>query len=264
MSGSTQGDPPSSATTPGREFHFAGVQLWDTTVERAVRELARAARERRPLGVHLCNAFTLSLAARDPAYVRTLNRRSYNLVDGVPVSWYFSLTHGRTTSRPVRGPTLMRRVLSDVAADHFLLGGTPEVVSTLETSALSKAPGCRIVGTFSPPFGEIDDALIATMRDQIVSSGASIVWVGLGTPKQDDVIARLVDNAPAVYVGVGAAFDFLSGAKAEAPRWLQGSGWEWLYRLFREPRRLWRRYLVGNTVFVVKALQEGRRELTRR
>ncbi len=117
-----------------------------------------------------------------------------------------------------------------------------------------------VVGGMAPPFRELGDTDIAELVDRLRVFQADLVWVGLGTPKRDVILQRLVNEHGFVAVGVGAAFDFLSGAKQEAPRFLHGTGLEWLHRLVSEPRRLWRRYLVGNAVFLWLVARELRRQ----
>jgi N-acetylglucosaminyldiphosphoundecaprenol N-acetyl-beta-D-mannosaminyltransferase len=232
---------------------YAGVGLRDEDLGSALEMLAEAAARREPTAVHLCNAYTLSLAARDPLYAKVLQHKAQNLVDGVPVTWFARLQTGRKQRGPVRGPSLMRAALDRDGLDHFLLGGTDDVLARLGGTARRSNPGVRIVGSLAPPFGPVASEDLDRWAREIRASGANVVWVGLGTPKQDQVLAGLVDRVDAVVVGVGAAFDFLSSAKREAPGFLQGSGLEWLYRLLAEPRRLWRRYLIGNALFVVHA-----------
>ena len=134
---------------------------------------------------------------------------------------------------------------------HFLYGGDKEIPAKLADRLSQKYPGLEIVGTCSPPFRpltpEEDEAIIK----QINESKADIVWVGIGSPKQEYWMAAHLGHLDApVMIGVGAAFDFLAGAKKQAPRWIQRSGFEWMFRLVTEPRRLWRRYLKVIPLFV--------------
>ncbi len=114
-----------------------------------------------------------------------------------------------------------------------------------------RCPGVQIVGSEAPPFGDFDGPTLDAATKRFVDSGADVVWVGLGTPKQDLVTAAFAERSDLTFVAIGAAFDFLAGTKPSAPRVMQDHGWEWLFRLYSEPRRLWRRYLVGNTIFIV-------------
>lgn len=243
-----------------RSCQFAGVHVLDVDMSDAVRLVYETATRREPIGVHLCNAHTLTLAGQDADYARLLGHKSLNFADGVPVAWFARMRNGRPRRGPVRGPTLMRRVMEEPGLRHFLLGGTDEVIELLLRSTSGLGRNVNVVGAIAPDFGAVTDEDLERWASAIGTSGAQIVWVGLGTPKQDEVIAALVDRVDVVLIGVGAAFDFLSGTKREAPAFLHGSGFEWIFRLVTEPHRLWRRYLVGNLRFVRYALREGLRQ----
>lgn len=240
-------------------FQFAKVLVRDEDLASSVEMLREHALARKALAVHLCNAYTLTLAAQDAQYAELLSHRSANLADGAPVAWFGRLQTGRPQRGPVRGPSLMREALRCEGFDHFLLGGSDDVIADLRAAAVSAKPDVRIVGTLAPEFRPVTDDDIVTFAQAITESGANIVWVGLGTPKQDELMAALVDRVDTVLVGVGAAFDFLSDRKKEAPTFLHGTGLEWLHRLASEPRRLWRRYMLGNLQFLRYAVREMRK-----
>lgn len=190
---------------------------------------------------------------RDPALRAIHNAAGLVTPDGMPLVWLSRLAGHRDATR-VYGPDLMLAYCAHgVAAGrrHYFYGGNPGVPGLLADRLEDRVPGLRVVGTHSPPFRaltpEEDDAEVA----RINASGADVVWVGLSTPKQERWMAahRARLTAP-VLVGVGAAFDFHAGLKRQAPRWMQRSGLEWAFRLASEPRRLGRRYLVNNPLFV--------------
>ena len=173
--------------------------------------------------------------------------------DGMPLVW-LQRSAGKKHVRRVYGPDLMLAVMerSHSRGDkHFLYGSTEKTLERLQSNLTRRFPGLTIAGSFSPPFRPLtdteDDEVVAT----IDASGADIVWVGLSTPKQERWMAthRHRLTAP-VLIGVGAAFDFHAGLVRQAPRFIQQSGFEWLFRLATEPRRLWRRYLSNNPMFV--------------
>jgi N-acetylglucosaminyldiphosphoundecaprenol N-acetyl-beta-D-mannosaminyltransferase len=174
--------------------------------------------------------------------------------DGMPLVWISRLRNYRQVGR-VYGPDLMSEVCSHSASRgyrHFLYGGDKEVPGKLADRLMLKYPGIQIVGTYSPPFRpltpEEDEAIIQRIND----SRTDIIWVGIGSPKQEYWMAAHLGRLDVpVMIGVGAAFDFLAGVKKQAPRWIQRSGFEWLFRLITEPRRLWRRYLMVVPLFVV-------------
>lgn len=241
-------------------FECCGVRVDSLELHEAAQRLIAAAAAEHPLSVHLCNASTLSLAQRDANFRALLNAGNLNLPDGTPVAWAGRLM-ACGSGRPVPGPSLMTAVfqLDGGGVQHFLLGSTPQVLTALKGALARRYPTARIVGDFSPKLTPDVDALVIESSSFVRASGATLVWVGLGTPKQDWVSARLAQELGVVAVPVGAAFDFLGGSKREAPAWLRGSGLEWIFRLATEPRRLWRRYLIGNSVFLWGVTLSGAR-----
>jgi N-acetylglucosaminyldiphosphoundecaprenol N-acetyl-beta-D-mannosaminyltransferase len=133
---------------------------------------------------------------------------------------------------------------------HYLYGSTPDVLDALEAAIASRWPGARVVGTESPPFRDLTDAELEASIQRAREAGARVVWVGMGTPKQDLLVHRMAAQSDLTFVAIGAAFDFIGGTKQQAPRWVMKIGMEWFYRLVSEPRRLWKRYLVYNAKFV--------------
>lgn len=179
--------------------------------------------------------------------------------DGMPMVWLLKLGGHQYASR-VYGPDLMHATFHWGTAhrtQHFLYGSTPETLAKLKNSLLSRFPEACIVGVHSPPnrpVGVVEDDSVC---DMINRSGADIVWIGLSTPKQEVWMARHRDRLSApVLIGVGAAFDLHAGTVRQAPRLIQRSGFEWLFRLVHEPRRLARRYLQNNPAFVVLVLRQ--------
>jgi N-acetylglucosaminyldiphosphoundecaprenol N-acetyl-beta-D-mannosaminyltransferase len=250
-----------SAGTEDVALRTCGVRVDPLTMDAAVDRIALAADEGRPLAVHLVNAYTLSLAVRDEPFRALLDRGDLNLPDGTPLVW-LGQRHGleEFTSR-VYGPDLTVEVCDRGRAHglrHYLYGASPEVVERFAQQLRARFPGIEIVGVESPPFRQLspeeEEALVARVRH----AGANVVWVGLGTPKQDHFVEAFRDRLGVPVVAIGAAFDFLAGEKKMAPRWMQERGLEWLYRLLSEPRRLWKRYLVGNLVFLWGALRTTR------
>jgi N-acetylglucosaminyldiphosphoundecaprenol N-acetyl-beta-D-mannosaminyltransferase len=192
----------------------------------------------------LCNVHVLVTAQHDPELRRALNRAWTVFPDGFPVAWLARRAE-RDAAR-VAGADLMDAVLgAGGGLRHFLLGSTPTVLE-----ALRARYGDAIVGTLSPPFGTIGAEVI----DEIRSAEPDVIWCGLGAPKQEMWMAEHAEDlAPAVLLGVGAAFDFTAGTKKRAPVWMQRSSLEWAHRLASEPRRLAGRYARTNTEFIVRA-----------
>ncbi len=197
----------------------------------------------------------------DPALRRAVNSADRVTPDGMSLVW--ALRHmGLAAASRVYGPSLLpilcaRAETRGIAIGFY--GGTPEVLGALQDELRRRFPRLRMPFAWSPPFRALEPAEDAAVRDAIETSGVRILFVGLGCPKQERWMAEHREGLPCVLVGVGAAFDFLSGAKVQAPEWMQGAGLEWLFRLGTEPRRLWRRYLVGNSRFLYHFLLRGNR-----
>lgn len=211
------------------------------------------------LPVHFANAYTVALADTDDEYGQLLARPgAVCFTDGVPVAWVGRRGYpavARSWER-VYGPDMFEAVLSASTGAgplHYLLGGSPETLAVLQDVIASRWPDAVVVGAESPPFRPLSAAEQDEQDARIRESGATIVWVGLGTPKQDWEVARLASELPVLAMAVGAAFDFIARVKPQAPQWMQKSGTEWAFRLASEPRRLARRYLWGNPRFLVAA-----------
>lgn len=207
--------------------------------------------------IHFLNAYSVALAETDPNFRSCVTAATYNFPDGKPIAVLSSIT--RRGLHQVRGPGLFEKVMDrgrNAGVKHYLLGSTPETLEKLRASLESRFPGVEIAGAFSPPFRSLSTTELEQQDAEIRSSGADIVWVGLGTPKQDFETARLA-AAGFTAAAVGAAFDFSAGTKPLSPAWMSAAGLEWLHRLMSEPRRLWKRYLWGNSVFLISAAKHG-------
>ncbi|HWG57724.1 MAG TPA: WecB/TagA/CpsF family glycosyltransferase [Candidatus Acidoferrales bacterium] len=195
----------------------------------------------------------------DPEFKHILNSADMVVPDGMPLVW-LARRRGHQLKRRVYGPELMLTFFQETVSQkyrHFLYGGEPGLPEKLAQSLQQRFPGTIIAGTYSPPFRPLTPDEDMTIVEMINSATPDVVWVGLSTPKQERWMyahrERL--NAP-VLIGVGAAFDINSGAKNQAPRWMREHGFEWLFRLLQEPRRLWRRYLIYGSKFLFWVLLE--------
>ncbi|HEX3692032.1 MAG TPA: WecB/TagA/CpsF family glycosyltransferase, partial [Solirubrobacteraceae bacterium] len=201
-------------------------------------------------------AVNLVMSARDDPRARTaVLAATLAVPDGQPLVWALRLL-GNPGATRVYGPDLMRGWCARAARSGtptYLYGGRSEQALALLRRRLGEDfPGLRIVGGYSPPFRPLTDAERDAVAADIDASGAQVVWVGTGQPKQELWMHEMRPRLAApLLVGVGAAFDFHAGLVAQAPRWMQRTGLEWCYRLSREPRRLWRRYASQNPRFVV-------------
>lgn len=202
--------------------------------------------------VHFFAGHPTVLARSDAVYREIVNRGDLNIADGASVALAMRML-GAPTGR-ITGSDAMSAVCDwgiPRGLRHYFYGGTPEVLDRLRSVLLREHPGLEIAGLDAPPFAPVTNAGLDEAAERIREARADVVWVGLGVPKQDLAADGLCGRGAArVIVCVGAAFDFVSGAKPRAPRWMQRLGLEWIYRLASEPRRLWRRYLIGNPEFV--------------
>lgn len=208
------------------------------------------------------NVHTVTEAARHPEYRRILNGASVLLADGKPLSVIGSLRGAKGMER-IFGPTFMEHAIARTAGtgvSHYFFGGDPRTLERMRTVVEARYPGTVIAGMESPPFRPFTPEENAAFLLRINDSGAGFIWVGLGAPKQERWMA---DNAgrlrAGVLIGIGAGFKYLSGDTHHAPAWMKESSLEWLYRLVQEPRRLWKRYLVTNSLFLLFILLESLR-----
>jgi N-acetylglucosaminyldiphosphoundecaprenol N-acetyl-beta-D-mannosaminyltransferase len=191
-------------------------------------------------------------AQSDDAFRDTLNRSFLTTPDGMPTVWLGRI-HGFKQMNRVYGPDYMLGLCERSITKgyrHFLYGGKPGVAEELGAELTRRFPGLQIVGTYTPPFRPLNADEEDDLRSQLEMSQADVLWCGLSTPKQERFMAAYSQRMPVkLMVGVGAAFDLLSGNLSEAPDWMKKAGLQWLFRLIKEPRRLWRRYLVNNPRF---------------
>lgn len=225
--------------------------------------LEHAAKADRVYAVEAANTHVAALARHDPSFGETM--RCFDLIcpDGMPLVWALNtrLAASEKLTNRVYGPTLMLETLMATQQRnefrHFLLGGEISTLEKLTHSFSMRFPGVSIAGTYSPSFGEWSPAEFERICEKIRAAGANLIWVGLGCPKQEHWIARHKDRLPpGVYFGIGAAFAFHAGEIKQAPPVLQRLGLEWAYRLAMEPRRLFKRYITYNSLFLYHLLRE--------
>ncbi len=192
-------------------------------------------------------------AQHDPCFKDILNAADLVVPDGMPLVW-LSRIRGHSLQRRVYGPELMLAFCEQTARKgyrHFLYGGAPGVAEQMAATLGNRFPGLQVVGTYSPPFRPLTADEEGEVAAMIRGAEPDVVWVGLSTPKQERWMHEHRDGLGVpVLVGVGAAFDLNTGRLKQAPVWMREHGLEWFYRLWREPRRLWRRYLIYGSKFV--------------
>jgi N-acetylglucosaminyldiphosphoundecaprenol N-acetyl-beta-D-mannosaminyltransferase len=236
---------------------IGGLEFQPIGPDAAAEYVVELARTRSCAHVHLTNAYTIALADQDGDYRQLLNK-GVVFADGRPIIWFSRRTRQTPQIQQVRGLDLFLRVLDigrSSGVRHFLLGSTDEVLARMRANLSERFEGVEIVGSYSPPFRPLTAEEIADQDALIRQSDADIVWVGLGTPKQDIEASRIALSTTRPAVAVGAAFDFTAGALPVAPIWMQRAGLEWVFRLASEPGRLWRRYLFGNVRFIWAVLR---------
>ena len=197
---------------------------------------------------------TVMVCQEDPELREAVLRADFTVPDGQPLVWAMNALGHHLPSR-VYGPELMDRACARAAKTGlrmYLYGGRNQgALVQLALNLRRRYPGLQIVGGYAPPYRELTSEEEDAVVDEINRSGADLVWVGIGVPKQEKWMARMRDRLqPPVLVGVGAAFDFHAGLVPQAPDWMQRVGLEWVYRLIHEPRRLWKRYARYNPRFV--------------
>jgi N-acetylglucosaminyldiphosphoundecaprenol N-acetyl-beta-D-mannosaminyltransferase len=234
-------------------FHCAGVRIDEVRPAEAVAILcgSQYGTARR---IHLCNSYTLSVAMRDLSYRQLLNASDLNFADGHYVALVGRWRGGKVMTERVYGPTLMLRTVDigrESGLKHYLYGADPGTVERLASALRERCPGVEIVGVESPPFRPLSGEEEQALFDRVSLIKPDIFWVGLGTPRQDTFVARYAADLGCTVVPVGAAFDFISGAKRSAPPLAQKLGLEWAFRFASEPVRLWRRYVFGIPIFLL-------------
>lgn len=231
-----------------------GIGIHAVSMQAAVAQISEWTNSRESRAVFLCNAHSLAHGRTHRKFRDALESGDLRLPDGAPVAYMLRRAGFKNQSR-VCGPDLMLKYFKS-AADRgetvFLYGSTPSTLAKLKERCSKEFPGLK-VHSYSPPFRALSEDEDEEVVRMITASGAQTVWVALGCPKQEQWIAEHRDRIHSVLLGVGAAFAFHAGDSARAPSWMQQFGLEWLHRLMSDPRRMWKRYLVTNTQFLLFA-----------
>lgn len=245
---------------PNRE-RVLGVAVDAVSREMAARAIVQRALET-TAGAYVCltNAYATVDSQRSNELRRSIEGAFLSVPDGVPLVWILH-RRGHPDAEKVTGVELMPMVAAagvEHGIRHFLYGGDDRVAEAATRRLEQLVPGVEVVGSVSPSFTPLHDWIIEDVMAEVERTKPHILWVGLGAPKQEKWMARAAGllDVP-IMVGVGAAFDFLGGTKKAAPSLVRHSGFEWLFRLASEPRRLWRRYLLGNPEFVYRLAREA-------
>ena len=238
-------------------INVLGVGVHALNLPLAVDVLREAIANRTKGYVCVTGVHGVSEAQSDPEFRAILNCALLNTPDGMPMVWVGRWSGAREMDR-VYGPDLLVEVcrVSEAAVwRHFFYGGAPGTAQALAAHLQARFPRLAIAGTHTPPFRPLTPGEMEELQSLVATAKPDIMWIGLSTPKQERFMsATLASLEVPVMIGIGAAFDLVSGKVKQSPRWIQRSGFEWLYRLIQEPRRLWKRYLKNNPLFVLRLL----------
>lgn len=236
-----------------------GVKISAIDMSDACLAVEEAVLKRQKKYICVCPVSTIMECRKDALVLTSVNSANLATPDGMAVVWIGRLL-GHKNIRRVYGPDLMQNIC-DISVkkgyQNYFFGSTQNTLDKLQEKLSKQYPGLNINGSFSPPFRQLTAEEDEKIVEEINLKDPDIIWVGLGSPKQDLWMYEHRDriNAP-VMIGVGAAFDFIAGTKRQAPVWMRNSGLEWLFRLITEPKRLWRRYLIDYPLFVYYLLVE--------
>lgn len=239
--------------------NILGVGISPLTLDGATQQIASWIESGERHYVNVCTVHTVMECQKEPELKRIVNRSGMATPDGMPLVWLCHYYGAKNVTR-VYGPDLLLFLCANPSSKgyrHFFYGGATGVADALAERLKQQFPELIVAGAYSPPMLAVGQLEHPNTISMINSSNADIVWVGLGTPKQDFWVARHrpLLNAP-VLVAVGAAFDFFTGRIPQAPIWMQRNGLEWLFRLAKEPRRLAYRYLIYNPLFILSLLAQ--------
>lgn len=230
--------------------------------------LEKADRRDQAYAVEAANTHVAALARSDQDFGNAMSKFDLICPDGMPLIWTLNsqLPAAEKLSDRVYGPTLMKETLQATndhpgRFKHFLLGGKQSTLDCLKKNFAAQFPQAEIAGVYSPPFGPWPENEFETICEKIRASGANLIWIGLGCPKQETWIAENKHRLPSgVYFGIGAAFAFHAGEVKQAPPMFQKIGLEWAYRVMMEPRRLFKRYLTYNSLFLFHLYRDHLRD----
>ena len=241
-------------------FDILGVQMSAVNMKDACEVVENLIQKKSKGYVCVSPVSTIMECFDNPKLKEIVNRADLVTPDGMPSVWIGKRRGFKEMSR-VYGPDLMLAICqlsADKGYKSFLYGATDDVLEKLQVNLKKRFPKLNICGKFAPPFRALTSEEDRNIIQEINKANPDCLWVGLGSPKQDIWISqhRAQLNVPVMFA-VGAAFDFIAGSKPQAPKWMQQAGLEWLFRLCSEPTRLWRRYLIGNTLFVYYYIRES-------
>lgn len=250
---------PAAAIDWPEKHDVFGVEITAADHDAVCDAIMAAARERASAAVSAFAVHALIEASTSRELAEKVNRFAAVTPDGQPVRWALQWLHGRKLPSTVQGYELMQRLCERAAASNvsiYLYGSSEATLAALKSNLEQAYPGLIVAGVESPPFRPLTSDEDSAMVERVNASGACLIFIGLGCPKQDHFAADHLDRIRGVQICVGAAFDFLAGTKPMAPMWMQKTGTAWIYRLVQEPQRLWKRYLLTNSIFLRRLAKE--------
>jgi N-acetylglucosaminyldiphosphoundecaprenol N-acetyl-beta-D-mannosaminyltransferase len=248
-----------SKSTAGQksQTELLGLNIDAQTLDDAVQTLLEWAQDSYPRYVSTCTVYTLMMCQEDVQVMKAVSQADMVTADGMPLVWLQRLS-GYAQAERVYGPDIMERLCKATANQpvrHYFWGGLPGVPEKIVDQLLRRFPDLQIAGLYSPPVRNLESTPDPEVIEHLNAAKADVIWVGLGSPKQDLWMSLYRPHLNAsLLIGVGAAFDFIAGTKPQAPVWMQHSGLEWLFRFVHEPKRLWRRYIIYNALFLARLI----------
>jgi N-acetylglucosaminyldiphosphoundecaprenol N-acetyl-beta-D-mannosaminyltransferase len=235
------------------KVNILGINIDNINPQQFIEKIEELVSKKECTYVCFSNVHTIVTSQTDTELSKITNQSAIVAPDGMPVVWTAKLLGAKQIEK-CSGPDMMEEIfkLSDRKAySHYFYGGTNDTLLKLKEKLIDKYPNIKIVGMYSPPFRPLTKEEDEMIIRQINEANPDFIWVGLGAPKQEKWMAEhcsLIDRG--ILLGVGAAFNFYAGTVKRAPKWMQDAGLEWFYRLIKEPKRLWKRYLTTNTLFI--------------
>ncbi len=227
-------------------INVLGVGVSPLNMSSAVSELIKARKSKQSGYVCITGAHGIIESQYNDELINIHNKSMFTMPDGMPTVW-MGLEQGFLDVGRVYGPDLMLNLIessSNKGLTHFLYGSTEETLLLIKKNLRSRYPKVNIVGTFAPPFRELNTKEEMLLFEKVSDCKPDFFWIGLSTPKQECFMAKYINQCEfGIMIGVGAAFNIHAGLQKDAPNWVKNSGFQWFYRLCQEPRRLWRRYL---------------------
>lgn len=241
------------------QFDVLGVKISSTNLEHTSQTIEDWIQNKRKNYICIAPVSTVISCQEDEKYRSIINNAGMTTPDGMPLVWLGRAGGNRKIQRTY-GPDLLLYFCNRSQQKrfrHYFYGGSKETMDALLINLKKKFPNLNIVGHYAPPLRGVQELESKEVLQQMNDAHPDVLWIGLGSPKQDYWMHQHREELDVpVMIGVGAAFDFIAGTKKQAPRWMQRSGLEWLFRLCLEPKRLWRRYLIGNSKFIYLLIKE--------